>query len=148
MSTWVRHRWSGLLVGLLVVGVIGLSAIAGIAGDTDRKTSAGRHALAESGVEQVEFRIREGATLEAELGKFEEDGTRIRFVLNDRKMSFVAVENLALDRVSHALEESTSPRTWSVSGVVTEYRGDNYLLITRAVLKARGNRVTRTTRRE
>jgi hypothetical protein len=30
-----------------------------------------------------------------------------------------------------------SPRLWSVSGIVTEYCGENYLLVTRAVMKPR-----------
>ena len=36
--------------------------------------------------------------------------------------------------------EITTPRTWSVTGVVTEFRSGNFLLVTRATLKRRDNR--------
>lgn len=32
--------------------------------------------------------------------------------------------------------DNSGRRTWSVSGVVTEFRGENYLLLTRAVFRA------------
>ena len=88
-------------------------------------------------------RVREGSILEAELGEFREAGERIRFyLLKDAKTSYVALENLALDRVSRVLEEDTTPRTWSVTGVVTEYRSGNFLLVTRAKVKRRSDKTS------
>jgi hypothetical protein len=33
------------------------------------------------------------------------------------------------------LDEGRSPRQWIVSGVITEFKGSNYLLVTKAVLR-------------
>jgi hypothetical protein len=70
-------------------------------------------------------------------GEFQSTGDRILFQPRDRKSGLLVLENLALERVARALEEIREPGLWSVSGTVTEFRGANYLLITRAVLKAK-----------
>ena len=44
----------------------------------------------------------------------------------------VLLENLALERISRSLEDNRGSK-WTVSGLVTEYRGSNYLLVTKAV---------------
>ena len=80
-------------------------------------------------------RIREGTILENKLGTFKSTGGRIAFYPSDSKTPIHALENLALERVWR-LQELSQGRQWSVSGVVTEYRDGNYLLITRAILKA------------
>jgi hypothetical protein len=45
------------------------------------------------------------------------------------------LENLALQRISQVLDENRGPRQWIVSGLITEYRGSNYLLVTKAVIQ-------------
>ena len=82
------------------------------------------------------LRMREGSVLTDREGKFMTAGDRITFYLSDGDESFRMLENLALERVWRMLENARD-RQWPVSGEVTEYRGANYLLITRAVLKAR-----------
>jgi hypothetical protein len=46
------------------------------------------------------------------------------------------LENLALERIGRALDESRGTRLWVVSGLITEYRGANYLLVSKAVMQA------------
>ncbi|MBP86037.1 MAG: hypothetical protein CMJ64_04860 [Planctomycetaceae bacterium] len=80
-------------------------------------------------------RAREGSKIVQQLGEFRETGGRIAFYPEGSTKSLVLLENLALERVSRDLEQGT--RKWNVSGAITEYRGANYLLIERAVLKQR-----------
>ena len=49
--------------------------------------------------------------------------------------STVGLENLNLERVALANNKATNRQEWFVSGTVTEFRGVNYLLIEKAVLK-------------
>jgi hypothetical protein len=72
-------------------------------------------------------------------GTFDTAGNRMQFRPADGSSSLRVLENLALERVTRILEETRSDRLWLVSGTVTEYRGENYLLITRVVLTSRSN---------
>ncbi len=80
-------------------------------------------------------RLREGTVLTNELGVFKVNGDRIVFYPAQRDDTLQVLENLALERVWKMLDESRG-RQWSINGMITEYRGGNYLLIERAVLKA------------
>lgn len=137
MAVWLRGKVSRGRVGLLVAGLICLIALPG---ETEETSQHGAARATGDSTAKKDHRIREGAKLEGQLGEFREAGERIRFYLSDEKTSFVAVENLALERVSRVLDENTSSRTWSVSGVVTEFRGGNYLIVTRAAVKARAKK--------
>jgi hypothetical protein len=70
-------------------------------------------------------------------GTFKVAGDRITFCPRDQETALLVLENLALERVGGMLE-SVGGRLWSVSGTVTEYRGRNYLLIDRAVVRSHG----------
>lgn len=78
--------------------------------------------------------LREGTELSDELGTFDMVGNRISFKIADQDMSLQVLENLALERVWKNFDDARG-RQWSVSGMVTEYRDRNYLLIHRAVLR-------------
>lgn len=80
-------------------------------------------------------RLREGSKLSDVSGQFDFAGDRIAFFPSDSKDSFRVLENLALERVSRILGEGREKPEWSVSGVITEFRGVNYLLVTKAVIK-------------
>jgi len=83
-------------------------------------------------------RLREGAKLVDQIGEFQKSGERYNFYPQTAKGVIRVLENLALERVASMLVDDPSPRLWNVSGMVTEFRGENYLLITKAVLKPRG----------
>lgn len=55
------------------------------------------------------------------------------FYSADGKMRLSALPNLNLERVVQAIGDSASEMRWIVSGTLTEFRGSNYLLITRAI---------------
>jgi hypothetical protein len=81
-------------------------------------------------------RLREGTKLVDVIGTFQSaGGDSIAFSREDGKDSFRVLENLALQRVGQVLEEDRGTRKWIVSGVITEYRGANYLLVTKAVVQ-------------
>ena len=84
--------------------------------------------------EESPQRLREGSRLNDVAGEFDFAGDRIAFFPADSKESFRVLENLALERVSRILSEGQNKPQWSVSGVITEYRGVNYLLVTKAVI--------------
>lgn len=80
-------------------------------------------------------RIRQGTQLVDQRGVFKMTGQRVTFFSSDGQTRFVGLENLNLERIARAITDSLSRQEWVVSGTVTEYQGDNFLLIKRAVLK-------------
>ena len=80
-------------------------------------------------------RQREGTRISDEIGTFQFVGDRVAFLPSGNKDSYRVLENLALERISQALGESRGQRTWVVSGTLTEFRGANYLLVTKAIIQ-------------
>ena len=123
-------RVSGL-AALALLGALGGISTAGDSGDeTGVFTSAG-----ESGVS----RLREGAILTDQPGTFQLVGKRMVFAFDGEARQLGTLENLALDRVVRLVREAAVPQTWLVSGTVTEYQGNNFLLIDRAVIRRAGD---------
>jgi hypothetical protein len=92
---------------------------------------------------QVNGRWREGSRLIDKLGYFKVAGDRATFVSSDGKLKFDGLENLAIERISRTIGDSPDPLEWSISGIITECRGANYLLVTQAVLKTKATRARR-----
>lgn len=78
-------------------------------------------------------RLREGTQLIEVTGKFESAGDRTSFVIADSSESLRVLENLALQRVTRVLPQVQPGTQWTISGVVTEFNNNNYLLMTKAV---------------
>jgi len=119
-----------------VVVVLGLSAAAmiGIAHAASGARSGGQN---DSDSDHSKRRIREGTTVLDRVGYFRQDGDGATFVTAEG-LELGGLPNLNLERVVRALknlDESKSNR-WSVSGMVTEFSGRNFLLISRAVYKS------------
>jgi len=100
------------------------------AGSTGPETSLPAPSPAVKGTE----RLRENTKLVDEVGAFQFVGDRVAFFPGNNKDSFRVLENLQLERISRTLGESRAQRQWIVSGVITEFRGANYLLVTKAVI--------------
>lgn len=83
-----------------------------------------------------ETRVREGSHFMNQRGSFRLAGDRVAFQLADVDRRLIVLENLTLERIAAQLAKSSDKSVWSVSGTITEYRGSNYLLVTRAVLKS------------
>ena len=80
-------------------------------------------------------RQREGTRISDEIGTFQFVGDRVAFLPSGNKDSYRVLENLALERISQALGESRGQRMWVVSGTLTEFRGANYLLVSKAIIQ-------------
>ena len=80
-------------------------------------------------------KLREGTRLSDELGGFSRVGERVSFSPGGNREALRCLENLQLERVARAIEESQGQRQWVVSGTITEFRGANYLLVTKAVIR-------------
>jgi hypothetical protein len=88
------------------------------------------------GAAKTNERLREGTKLTDVVGSFQSaGGDSISFSREGGKESFRVLENLALQRVGQALENNLNARHWVISGVITEFRGANYLLLTKAVVQ-------------
>jgi hypothetical protein len=141
-SHWVR---------LAVVLAAFFVALVGLAGESSRserdfESEHAHSSFADSASDEesplvsalnAETRLREGSQIVQQLGVFHDTGDRIIFQPRGAKIEFPTLENLALERIARVLDESHTPRLWSVSGNLTEFKGGNYLFVTRAVLKAK-----------
>jgi len=82
--------------------------------------------------------LREGTRIRDQLGHFIQltSDSAIFVGQNGRRLS--VLKNLNLQRVVHMPRSTRAPEEiqWSLSGIVTEFDGDNYLLITRIVRKS------------
>jgi hypothetical protein len=80
-------------------------------------------------------REREGTTLVDVPGYFKLTGDRATFFPSRGDVHYLALENLNLERIAIAISDIPEQLPWIVSGTVTEYRGANYLLVTKAILQ-------------
>jgi hypothetical protein len=89
--------------------------------------------------DKIGERLREGTRLTDVAGSFQTAGDRISFHPDGGKgESYRVLENLALERVDRFLGQARGTPTWTVSGVVTEFRGSNFLLVTKAMVRTVG----------
>lgn len=75
-------------------------------------------------------------------GMFESVGNRVYFLtnVNGSEVSLCCTENLMLQRVYDVLQKQVSKKTWKISAISTEYRGETFL----TVRDARRNSSNRT----
>ncbi|MDR1963678.1 MAG: hypothetical protein LBQ50_07860 [Planctomycetaceae bacterium] len=79
-------------------------------------------------------RYREGTMFQGKKAFFRQTGNRTTLYMVDDDERFVCLENLNLERILTAIEEKPSRTTWKIDGDFTEFRGENYILIRRAVI--------------
>jgi hypothetical protein len=82
-------------------------------------------------------RWREGTKLVDIGGSFRITGDRVTFLSTDGKSRFACLENLNSERIARMVSESPESLEWVIQGTVTEFRQENYLLVTQAVLRTR-----------
>lgn len=78
---------------------------------------------------------REGTQIEAVRGRIIEIGRRWALVTDEGDQTYRILENLALERIARAIRHDPADDHWSVSGTLTEFSGQNYLLL-RVVTRA------------
>ena len=134
----LKARSARVICSCVIVAIV---AIITRAEDPPRQDTGGSTATDLSlGKPQVAKRLREGSQIKNMIGRFRNTGDRYTFKPSEvegqaKVKEFVVLENLALERIAR-LVSSSDKREWSVSGAITEFRGGNYLLVERAVLKA------------
>lgn len=79
-------------------------------------------------------RLREGTSLRGLIGTIRPVGERWTLFLTQRDERFILLENLALERILRTNASFTEAPNWTVDGTVTEFRGQNYLLIEKALI--------------
>jgi hypothetical protein len=80
-------------------------------------------------------KLREGGKIADARGRFELAGERIAFYPADGSETLPVLENLALERTMQIIQDSRGKQEWIVSGMITEFRGNNYLLLSKAVMR-------------
>lgn len=86
--------------------------------------------------QRVLERYREGMQLEDEQGEFQRLAGRWVFRCQSSGARFLVLENLGLQRVAEQVSDSPDATGWIVTGLITEFRGARYLLLSRAVQRA------------
>ncbi len=109
-------------------------------GDAATRDVEGESSLSRNDGETLKI-LREGTKIDDQVGEFQVAGDRTTFVTDDGKRSFVGLENLNLERVVRILSDKPEQLQWSVSGTITEYHGQNFLTITRAVFKSKTSEI-------
>ena len=140
-----QSRWVSLLkrlpgiawtcAAVLLLGAALAGAPASNATDEDARPTA--HATdGESTSPQANLRVREGTEIVDQVGHFRLTGGRVIFFTADGRRRLVGLENLNLERIARTIAESPQPPQWGVTGTITEYRGANFLLVRRAILRS------------
>ena len=131
------RQWFG--VSVLTVAVVSLyQAHSGLLAQTP---------IAESSSGKPKDRVREGTELQDVLGTFRLTGDRATFYPADGTGKFGGLENQTLERVATVIAADPASMEWLVTGTITEFRGNNYILLTRAILKAKPSSLTKPANR-
>lgn len=88
-----------------------------------------------SGKQPSGARLREGTRLAEMVGTIVQNGNRYQFLDEKQGQPLTLLENLALERVLRIQQAYFGTIRWQISGTVTEFRGQNYLLLERAMLR-------------
>jgi len=135
-----KYRWlvipAALTVAAVVAGVTLVRAQAP-APSQPAQPEAAKSPESASPSHENRFRLREGTEIVDKLGLFRMTGDRATFFTEDGTGRYVGLENLNIERISRTISENPEELQWRVTGVITEYRGGNFLLVQRAVLKNR-----------
>jgi len=78
-------------------------------------------------------RIREGTAFKNLHVFFRQTGDRTALYTVADSQRFTCHENLALERVLTTIQEKPDRQYWKIDGEFTEFRGENYVFIRRAV---------------
>ena len=129
MKTVSRTRWAAiLLLAVAALGATGHSIFAQLNALSQQEANIST---------KPRERVREGTVLNDVPGVFKLTGDRATFYPTDGSARYGGLENQSLERVANVISEDPTALEWLVSGNVTEYKGNNYLLVSRAILKSK-----------
>lgn len=75
---------------------------------------------------------REGTKVTGLAGTFQQSGRRWIFTVDEDSTSYRLLENQSLERIVRAIEEDPQDTHWKISGELTEYMDENFLLLTKS----------------
>ena len=112
-----------IAIALLVASVANIAANRGLLSESSSWAEEGNPTMS-SGIS-----VREGSVLPDLMGTFRIAGDRLQFVDHEGNRTFRCLENLMLQRVHQVIGDEPNETSWIVNGRVTEYRGENFLLV-------------------
>ncbi len=129
----------GLLTGVALAWAQSPSAKAPKEGETPQAGSSGtvQAGTLDPARQEADRPLREGSEIVDQLGSFKLAGERALFITADGARRWCSLENLNLERIVRVVADAPEQLEWTVTGTITEYRGNNYLLIHRASLRNR-----------
>ena len=77
--------------------------------------------------------LREGTPLVEVKGRFRRQSERFQFMEEGNNKSYTCLENLSLQRVDASQQDDDRKVIWLVSARVTEFKGENFLILEKAV---------------
>lgn len=78
--------------------------------------------------------IREGTAFKDKYVFFRETGDQIVLYTVEDNQRFACLKNLALERILTTIQVKPERQFWKIAGEFTEFRGENFVLIHRAVV--------------
>lgn len=72
---------------------------------------------------------REGTRVTGLVGSFREVGRRWTFLADENQVAYRLLENQSLERVCRAIGEDPQDTRWKISGELTEFMDENFLLL-------------------
>ena len=86
-----------------------------------------------SSMAKEESSMREGALLSEVKGRFRKQGERLLCIEDGTNKSCQCLENLSLQRMEASQQDDDRKVAWIVSSKVTEFKGENFLLVEKAI---------------
>ena len=86
-----------------------------------------------SSMAKEESIMREGTLLTDMKGRFRKQGERLQFFEDGSNKSYRCLENLSLQRMDASQHDDDRKVAWIVSAKVTEFKGENFLIVENAI---------------
>jgi hypothetical protein len=113
----------------VILSSVGLAVSANVATKNGSVSDSMSFAQEQVAAAQKAKILREGTSVPEMVGIFRIVGDRAQFVERDSSRTFRCLENLMLQRVHQVIGDEPNETAWTITGQVTEFKGENFLLI-------------------
>lgn len=127
ITTRLPAFWLGLML-------TGLGAVSNLTSGQAQEDRASAGAATEALTPKL---IREGTRIVKSRATCRSAADRLSITLDEHSQPLIALENLAAQRVLESVLDDAGDSVWIVSGQVTEFQGQNYLLLDRVVRESK-----------